>query len=117
VKFLVDAQLPVRLARFLKAAGYDTVHTIDLLNKNATPDTEINAISMRDNRIVITKDSDFLNSFLTIKEPYKLLLITTGNISNLELESLFAANLQSLSDLFSNHSYVEMTRDSIIVHF
>ncbi|MEH2053942.1 DUF5615 family PIN-like protein [Nostoc sp.] len=74
MKFLVDAQLPVRLARFLESAGYDTIHTKDLLNKNATSDTEINAVSIRDNRIVITKDSDFLNSFLTIQEPYKLLL-------------------------------------------
>ncbi len=27
MKFLVDAQLPVRLARFLQAAGHDTIHT------------------------------------------------------------------------------------------
>ncbi|PAX57914.1 DUF5615 family PIN-like protein [Brunnivagina elsteri] len=116
MKFIVDAQLPVRLARFLESAGYDTIHTKDLPNKNATSDTEINAISMRDNRVVITKDSDFLNSFLTIKEPYKLLLITTGNINNLELETLFTANLQSLAELFNNHSYIEITHDSIIVH-
>lgn len=116
MKFLVDAQLPVRLARFLESAGYDTIHTKDLPNKNATSDTEINTVSKRDNRIVITKDSDFLNSFLTIKEPYKLLLITTGNINNLELEALFTANLESLVELFNSHSYIEMTRDSIIVH-
>ena len=117
MEFLVDAQLPVRLARFLESAGYDTIHTKDWPNKNGTPDTEINAISIWDNRIVITKDSDFLNSFLTIKEPYKLLLVTTGNINNLELEALLAANLQFLVELFNSHSYIEMTRDSIIVHF
>ncbi len=116
MKFLVDAQLPVRLAQFLESAGYDTIHTKDLPNKNATSDTEINTISIRDNRIVITKDSDFLNSFLTIKEPYKLLLVTTGNINNLELQALFAANLECLVELFHSHSYIEMTRDSIIVH-
>lgn len=116
MKFLVDAQLPVRLARFLESAGYDTIHTLDLPNRNTTPDIEINAVSIRDARIVITKDSDFLNSFLTIKEPYKLLLVTTGNINNLELEELFAANLQSLVELFNSHDYIEMTRDSIIVH-
>jgi predicted nuclease of predicted toxin-antitoxin system len=44
MKFLVDAQLPVRLARFLESTGYDTIHTKDLSNKNATSDTEINAI-------------------------------------------------------------------------
>ncbi len=30
MKFLVDAQLPVRLARFLKTSSYDTIHTRDL---------------------------------------------------------------------------------------
>jgi predicted nuclease of predicted toxin-antitoxin system len=116
MKFLVDAQLPVRLARFLEFTGYDTIHTLDLPNRNTTPDTDINAVSIRDNRIVITKDSDFLNSFLTTQEPYKLLLVTTGNIRNSELEALFAANLKSLVELFENHSYIEISRDSIIVH-
>ncbi|MCM0591986.1 MAG: DUF5615 family PIN-like protein [Gloeotrichia echinulata CP02] len=116
MKFLVDAQLPVRLARFLKASGYDTIHTIDLPQQNGTLDTEINAISIQQNRIVITKDSDFVNSFLIIQQPYKLLLITTGNIKNVELESLFSANLQSLFELFDQHSYIEMSRDTIIVH-
>jgi predicted nuclease of predicted toxin-antitoxin system len=116
MKFLVDAQLPVRLARFLESAGYDTIHTLDLPNRNTTLDTEINAVSIRDGRIVITKDSDFLNSFLTTQEPYKLLLVTTGNIRNSELEALFAANLQSLIELFEHHSYIEVSSDSIIVH-
>jgi uncharacterized protein with PIN domain len=45
MKFLVDAQLPVRLARFLQASGYDTLHTRDLPQQNATSDTQINEIS------------------------------------------------------------------------
>ncbi|NJL10302.1 MAG: DUF5615 family PIN-like protein [Calothrix sp. SM1_7_51] len=116
MKFLVDAQLPVRLARFLESAGHDAIHTRDLPNQNATSDIEINTISITDERVVITKDSDFLNSFLTIKEPFKLLLVTTGNINNLELEALFTANLESLVELFESHSYIQMSSDSIIVH-
>lgn len=116
MKFLVDAQLPIRLARFLESAGYDTIHTQDLPNLNATSDIQINTISIRDERIVITKDSDFLNSFLTIEEPFKLLLVTTGNIKNLELEALFTANLKVLVELLESHSYIEMSRDSITAH-
>lgn len=116
MKFLVDAQLPLRLARFLQAAGYDTIHTRDLPLKNATPDSEINAISIHESRIVITKDSDFFDSFLICQEPYKLLLVTTGNITNAELESLFQNNLPQLVQLFSQHSLLEMSRNAIIVH-
>jgi predicted nuclease of predicted toxin-antitoxin system len=116
MKFLVDAQLPVRLARFLQMEGYDAVHTRDLPRKNQTTDTEINTISTQENRIVITKDSDFLDSFLIRQEPHKLLLVTTGNITNAELETLFHNNLSHLVNLFQRHSFIEMSRDAITVH-
>jgi predicted nuclease of predicted toxin-antitoxin system len=88
MKFLVDAQLPVRLARLLRAASYDAIHTKDLPQQNATTDTVINAISIQESRVVISKDTDFLNSFLIRQQPYKLLQITTGNITNAEIEAL-----------------------------
>ena len=116
MKFLVDAQLPVRLARFLQASGYDTIHRKDLPQQNATSDTEINAVSLQQNRIVITKDADFVNSFLTIQQPYKLLLITTRNIKNSELEALLLENSPSLIELFNQHFYIEINRNLIIVH-
>ncbi|WP_414528953.1 DUF5615 family PIN-like protein [Nodularia chucula] len=116
MKFIIDAQLPVRLANFLRASNYDTIHTRDLPSQNATSDIEINAISIQQNRILITKDYDFVNSFLTIKQPYKLLLITTGNIKNSELETLFSLNFPYLIELFKQHSYIEMSRENIIAH-
>lgn len=82
MKFLVDAQLPRRLVYRLRDAGYDALHTLDLPLGNRTPDTELNAISMRENRVVVTKDADFVSSFIVSRVPYKLLLISTGNISN-----------------------------------
>jgi predicted nuclease of predicted toxin-antitoxin system len=39
--------------------------------------------------VVVTKDSDFVNSFLLSRRPRKLLLVSTGNIGNAELEALF----------------------------
>ena len=116
MKFLVDAQLPVRLSHLLKLIGQDTTHTKELTLKNATSDTEINTISIREQRIVITKDSDFWDSFYISQEPYKLLLVTTGNISNKELELLFVKNLDQLVHLLDQHSLIEMSRDSVIVH-
>ena len=116
MKFLVDAQLPISLAKWLKQRGYDTLHTRDLPQQNATSDAKINEISLQQERIVITKDSDFVNSFMTIQKPYKLLLITTGNIKNSDLERIFTNNLLILVDLLQNHDYVEMSRDEIIVH-
>ena len=64
MKFLIDANLPFRLAKSLEVKGYDIIHTDDLPNKERTKDNEIRKISIDQNRIVITKDSDFLDSHL-----------------------------------------------------
>lgn len=116
MKLLVDAQLPVRLARTLRAAGYDVIHTKDLPGGNATPDGELNALSLRESRILVTKDADFTASFILQGKPFKLLLVSTGNIRNAELEALFLANADRLAELFEAHSFLELSRDSLIVH-
>lgn len=116
MKLLVDAQLPVRLARVLPSTGCDTIHTKDLPQRNATPDSEINLLSILENRIVVTKDRDFFDSFTIYQQPYKLLLLTTGNINNNELIELFINNLPQLDERFQKHSLIEMTRDTIVVH-
>ncbi len=116
MKFLIDAQLPVRLSYLLKSTGHDSIHTKELSLQNATPDQEINAISLREERIVITKDSDFWDSFYIRQEPYKLLLVTTGNISNKALETLFIKNLEQLVLLFEQYSLIEMSQDTVTVH-
>lgn len=41
MKFLVDAQLPKRLSDFLVTKGFDSIHTLQLDNRNATQDSEI----------------------------------------------------------------------------
>jgi predicted nuclease of predicted toxin-antitoxin system len=62
MRFLVDAQLPRRLARWLGARGQDAVHTLDLPDGNRTQDAAIGDLACREDRIVITKDSDFVSS-------------------------------------------------------
>ena len=113
---MVDAQLPLRLARVLQSAGCDSIHTKDLPRRNATPDSEINWLSIQESRIVITKDRDFIDSFTIQQPPYKLLILTTGNINNNQLLDLFMNNLPQLAELFQEHSLTEMNRDTIVVH-
>jgi predicted nuclease of predicted toxin-antitoxin system len=88
VKFLVDAQLPRRLALAIRTQGYDVLHTLDLPDANKTPDAHIKALSEQVQRIDIPKDGDFRNSLVISSRSFKLLLISTGNISNRDLEAL-----------------------------
>jgi len=116
MKFLVDAQLPQRLARWLQAEGHEVVHTRDLPEGNRTGDAAINELSLREQRVVITKDEDFVDLFLLRHEPYKLLLIATGNISNRELERLFQDNLEEIVKAFESCDFVELDRTALIYH-
>lgn len=116
MKFLVDAQLPRRLIFRLQEAGYEAIHTLDLPQGNRTPDRVINEISEREQRIVVTKDADFVNSFTLHRQPYKLLLISTGNIKNAELEQLFVQNIKEIVEAFVGHDFVELSRTSFTIH-
>jgi predicted nuclease of predicted toxin-antitoxin system len=60
--------------------------------------------------------ADFVNSFHLTGKPYKLLLISTGNISNAALEALFVPNLSAIATELDAHSFIEFTGTAVIVH-
>lgn len=116
MKFLIDAQLPKSLSDLLKLEGYDSVHTIELAKANNTQDNEILKICLEENRIVISKDGDFLESFLINKSPRKLILVKTGNIRNEELLTLFRLNLKYLFTSIEENDLIEINKTDIIIH-
>ena len=116
MKFIVDAQLPKSLSDLLNYRGYNSLHTLDLPNQNATSDKEITEIAIQQQRIVITKDSDFLESFLLNSKPDKLIVVRTGNIPNKLLLKLFDENLELIKSLISRSHLIEITRTEIAEH-
>ncbi|HEY5405721.1 MAG TPA: DUF5615 family PIN-like protein [Ginsengibacter sp.] len=90
MKFLIDAQLPPSLKHLFIGNGYDCIHTIDLEYGNETTDEMINRISIEEQRIVITKDSDFYHSFIIRKESFKLIFVKLGNTSKDDLLNFFS---------------------------
>jgi len=116
MKFIIDAQLPFALSKYLEKKGFDVIHTDDLPNKEFTTDDEIREISVKEDRIVITKDSDFLDSYYVKGIPPKLLLITTGNIKNKLLLTIFDLNMNQICELFLEYTFVELDNYEIIGH-
>jgi predicted nuclease of predicted toxin-antitoxin system len=110
VRFLVDAHLPRSLCYILDEAGYDSVHTSQLPLQNRTPDQVINELSFAEQRIVITKDTDFYYSHLLQGRPYKLLLIRTGNLRARELVMLIQRQLAAIVGALESHTLVEVDR-------
>ena len=116
MKFLIDAQLPRRLVAPLRQAGLDAIHTLDLPDGNRTADRIINELSIKEQYVVVTKDSDFVESFLLRREPWKLLLVSTGNIKNSSLEALFASTILKMVQGFDTFDFIEMDRANLIFH-
>jgi predicted nuclease of predicted toxin-antitoxin system len=114
MKFIIDAQLPRKLSAFLSEKGFDSIHTLDLPKKNKTSDSEINKISIEQKRILISKDSDFYNSYFQKVEPYKLIYLTTGNISTGELIEIFDKNYVKIFEEIQLNFVVEISKTSII---
>lgn len=116
MNFLVDAQLPGRLARQLRDAGHDAIHCEGLPSGNRTSDAEISALADADDRVVVTKDRDFRDAHLLLGAPRRLLLVVTGNISNDELLAAVDANFSEIVSALAEVQFVEPSATSLVVH-
>ncbi|MFI5780077.1 DUF5615 family PIN-like protein [Nocardia sp. NPDC051570] len=116
MRFLIDAQLPRRLATFLETAGHDARHTLDLPQANRTPDGEIAAIADREGRTVVTKDSDFFIGHLLERSPRSLLIVVTATLPNKELIALFERHVHEIVCLLEESAVVELGRNGLVAH-
>jgi predicted nuclease of predicted toxin-antitoxin system len=113
VRFLIDAQLPARLAEFLNRAGHEALHTIRLPDGNRSTDSQIAERADTEGRVVVTKDQDFRDAHLLARSPRQLLVVATGNITNDALLSLFELHLDAIVSALDEADFVELTRDAL----
>jgi predicted nuclease of predicted toxin-antitoxin system len=102
---LIDAQLPRR----------DAIHTLDLPDGNHSTDDQVIDRAEQDGRVVVSKDADFVNTHLLLGRPSRLLLVSTGNISNADLQQLLVPLLVALDAAFQANVFVELTRSGITI--
>ncbi|MBO9527258.1 MAG: DUF5615 family PIN-like protein [Sphingobium yanoikuyae] len=79
MKFLIDAQLPPALCRWLRDHGHEAVHVseIDMI---AASDVAIAARAEADGAVLISKDEDFI--LLRLPDRFVLLWLRCGNATN-----------------------------------
>ena len=116
MKFLVDAQLPARLARFLESEGHGCTHTSELPEGNRTTDARLAAQADGEDRVLVTKDRDFRDGHLLRGTPRRLLIVATGNITNDDLLELFAANLGTIVRSLEEAAFIELRPKSLTTH-
>jgi predicted nuclease of predicted toxin-antitoxin system len=95
MKFLVDAQLPPSLARFLTDRGHEAVHVFDLLSHDS-PDRVIAEKAISLDAVVVTKDDDFVKRSDANGAPPQILWIRLGNCRNAALMQAIGSSLDSI---------------------
>ena len=97
MRFLIDDQLPVALARWLESAGTQTQHVLEVGLEEAT-DAEIWSRAVTDGAIVVSKDDDF---FLLANRPSdvgRLLWVRVGNCRRAALLARFTVAWPGIRD-------------------
>lgn len=92
-KWLIDTQLPPKLVNIFIDFGYNAVHTKSFPDGIFFTDTQIRNIALNENRIIVTKDSDFCNDHFKKAKMPPVLYLKIGNISNRDLINLLKLNL------------------------
>jgi predicted nuclease of predicted toxin-antitoxin system len=117
LKFIIDTQLPPKLAKFLRDKVFSAIHTTYFPNGHLLDDETIVQIAIRDNLIIITKDIDFLDNYLINGIPPKVLMLQFGNISNADLVALFENNIANIEKTLTDGAgFVTFNRTHISVY-
>ncbi|MDQ3100340.1 MAG: DUF5615 family PIN-like protein [Bacteroidota bacterium] len=99
MKFICDVHISIRLSKRLNEEGFDCTHVNQLPSHWRTSDSEIALIADREDRILISKDSDFRNSCIVKGTPQKLIKVNLGNIPDQTLIDLLLRSIVQLEKL------------------
>jgi predicted nuclease of predicted toxin-antitoxin system len=88
MKWLIDNQLPIKLATYLAARGHDCSHILDL-GMDEADDVEVWRLADREQRVLISKDEDFIFLANRPGDTGRLVWVRLGNCRNAALIAAF----------------------------
>ena len=116
MKFLCDVHISFKVVNFLIQQGYEVIHVNNILSGYYTKDKAIMEYADQNDLILITKDSDFRNTFHLFGKPKKLIKISLGNIANSELISCLSLQIDAIKTLDQAPSFlIELGKDNTTV--
>lgn len=84
MRFLIDNQLPVTLARWLSGQGFESLHVLDAGLAQAS-DAEIWCYAAQGAFVVVSKDEDFFHRAVRPDSAARLVWIRLGNCRKAQL--------------------------------
>lgn len=106
----VDAQLSPALAPWIEQTFALEARSVRFLDLRDAADEEIFLAGKKDNAIIMSKDSGFLQLLDVHGAPPKIIWITCGNTSNMRLKSILTIALpQAIEVLNAGEDLVEIS--------
>lgn len=97
MKFLIDAQLPPGLCRWLEARGHEAAHVT--ARNGALADAEIAAWAETEGYVLVSKDEDFLT--IRLPDRFAFLWLRCGNATNRALSEWLDVRWQRVEELLA----------------
>lgn len=96
MKFLIDAQLPPGLCRWLEERGHHAEHVFDL-GMGSASDAEVAAMTEAVGAVLVSKDEDFVT--LRLPQRFVFLWLRCGNATNAALAEWLDARWERIETL------------------
>lgn len=109
MRFLIDAQLPPIMARWLEDAGHQAEHLEDVGLRDAE-DGVVWAHALRVGAVIVTKDEDFADRCIRASGGPVIVWLRVGNASNRALHAWFTPRMPGVLEVLSGgqHRLVEV---------
>lgn len=109
-QFLVDVNLP-RKFNFFNTENF--LHVVDINPRMS--DSEIWEYALSNNKIILTKDSDFYDRFMNSIEAPKIIYFQLGNLKLKELNNYLESNWNLILSYLENASLILARREHVKV--
>lgn len=106
--FLVDVNLP-KYFHYFKTD--DFVHVVDI--DPLWTDKEIWEYAIKNNLVILTKDTDFYNRFITSDISPKIVYFKIGNLTLNELHNFFKSNWDFIKEMLLSSKFIVVTKSEI----
>lgn len=116
MRFLIDENVSWHLSALLTKAEHDAVHVRDL-DAHGMPDTDVMALAARDDRVILSADTDFgaLLAHTRSTKPSVILVRSLIDRRPPELAGIIVANLDTIREHLEAGAVAAFTREGIRV--
>ena len=111
-RYLIDENLPPDLVTIFLKHGLVASHVNDIVSNVPVKDSAIRKLTLQQQIVLITKDDDFVKSFVSRAVPDRLIFVF-GQFRRSDILSLFELHLDLIVAMSVQYNLVEVNRSAV----